>query len=82
MVVTDGAAITLPPTNQAAVVNRTVFLVCEASFPKDVDMIYEWTFNGYPLYYDLIHFRQVINKSVFPLFFSVVYSFGLSRYNE
>ncbi|CAG5130772.1 unnamed protein product, partial [Candidula unifasciata] len=56
--VTSGATISLPPTNQVAVVNRTVFLVCEASYPTGIDMVHQWTFNGFPLYYDLVHFRQ------------------------
>uniref|UniRef100_A0A0B7B5Q8 Contactin n=1 Tax=Arion vulgaris TaxID=1028688 RepID=A0A0B7B5Q8_9EUPU len=58
MAVTTGATITLPPTNQVAVVNRTVFLACEASFPPTIDMIYQWTFNTYSLYFDRIHYRQ------------------------
>ncbi|BFZ22472.1 hypothetical protein BsWGS_25511 [Bradybaena similaris] len=58
MEVTTSATISMPPTNQVAVVNRTVFLVCEASYPQGIDMVYQWTFNGFPLYYDLIHFRQ------------------------
>ncbi|XP_059169995.1 contactin-like [Physella acuta] len=59
LTITGGAAITLAPSDQTVIVNNTVFLPCEASYPKGVDLVYEWTFNGFPLFLEEVYYRQV-----------------------
>lgn len=57
--IAGGAAITMAPSDITVVVNQTAFLVCEASFPANIDIMYEWTFNGFPLFLEEVYYRQV-----------------------
>ncbi|GFO37283.1 contactin [Plakobranchus ocellatus] len=58
VMIADGATITVTPSDDDAVVNETVFLPCEASHPKKLDMVYDWTFNDFPLDFRTGHYQQ------------------------
>ncbi|KAH9509768.1 hypothetical protein Btru_045155 [Bulinus truncatus] len=59
LTIAEGAFITLGPSDEVAVVNKTVFLNCDASHPNEMDIVYEWTFNGFPLFLEEMYYKVV-----------------------
>ncbi|RUS74476.1 hypothetical protein EGW08_017751 [Elysia chlorotica] len=57
--ITEGATLVTTPSDDAALVNETMFLPCQASHPESLDMVYEWTFNGFPLDFRTGHYQMV-----------------------
>ncbi|KAL3862103.1 hypothetical protein ACJMK2_008096 [Sinanodonta woodiana] len=60
VMVIGGITLSTPPTNQQVIVNSTAFLYCQASYDyKTYDLVYLWTFNGYPVDFDdSLHYVQ------------------------
>ncbi|KAI8778190.1 contactin, partial [Biomphalaria glabrata] len=60
LTIAEGTTIILGPTDQQdVIINKTIFLNCDASHPNGMDVVYEWTFNGFPLFLEEMYYKVV-----------------------
>ncbi|XP_071103024.1 contactin-like [Haliotis cracherodii] len=57
LTVITGLTITNAPSPTQVVVNNTAFLMCQASHQEDVEMVYDWHFQGKPVNFNDPHFE-------------------------
>ncbi|XP_052824014.1 contactin [Octopus bimaculoides] len=48
--VKSSTVISIKPRNTKVIFNETAVLKCRASYPKDLDVVYTWSFNGYDIH--------------------------------
>ncbi|XP_046563536.1 contactin-like [Haliotis rubra] len=61
LTIINGLTITNAPSSTQVVVNNTAFLMCQASHQDDVEMVYDWHFQGKPVDFTDPHFKLVCN---------------------
>jgi hypothetical protein len=55
-----GIVLSQKPGNVQEQINETATMICAASAPPNVDVVYVWTFNGYPIDFKLhVEYRMV-----------------------